>query len=111
MRAEVEACLREQGISTYGFDGYDVTANRARVSCMVDVVTRPYVLTFLLGRGGRSIHYESGAVQRLLLPAFTSRAWRDHPWWFRTYAHLRFNIGCFVPGVSSTSLVARAENP
>jgi hypothetical protein len=110
-RDEVEARLREQGISAYGFDSYEVTVNRARIGCMVDVVTRPYVLAFLLERGGRSVHYKTGAVQNLRLPAFTSRAWRDHSWWFRLYAHLRFNIGCFVPGVGTWSLMPRVEEP
>jgi hypothetical protein len=93
-REELEAHLREQIGGIRGLEGYDVEeGGRAELRCMLDPVTRPYALAFLLGRGGTRLSIGSDEPIATELPRYVERPLREHSWWFRWKLFWGFNLG------------------
>jgi hypothetical protein len=92
-REELAGYLREQIGGEGGLDAYEIDGRRVRVFCMLDAITRPYAVSFLIRRGGRRVQHLTGEPAPCELPAFVDRPWREHSLWFRCKVHLGFHGG------------------
>jgi hypothetical protein len=63
-QAELATHLREQMGAEYGLERLEVEGSRATLYCMLDTLTRPYAIAFLLSRGGVRVHHRTGEAIR-----------------------------------------------